>query len=150
MLSKKFIMFLIFHYYIIIWVLDHQQRTVLFLQIFKIFYKLFKEKNETVHFVKYFEIAFINYIYWHFVESSSVCKSVSEIILRWTLSNFISDFMTNQIISCFNCFLNCSFWSSFQCIFSRFSSMIKTFSCIYHLSFICIFTNTLTEIHSLA
>ena len=26
-------------------------------------YKLFKEKNETFHFVKYFGIAFINYIF---------------------------------------------------------------------------------------
>ena len=31
------------------------------------YYKLFKEKNETVQFVKYFGIAFINYIFISYI-----------------------------------------------------------------------------------
>ena len=40
------------------------------------------------------------------------------IILRWIISNFIGDFITNQITSCFCCFLNSSFSRSFRCICS--------------------------------
>ena len=38
----------------------------------------------------------------------------------WNTCYFISNFVTNQITSCFCCFLNCSFWSSFYCIYCRF------------------------------
>ena len=41
--------------------------------------------------------------------------------------NFIINFITNQITSCFCCFLNCSFRSSFRCISCRLFSMIKKF-----------------------
>ena len=41
------------------------------------------------------------------------------------------NFISNQIASCFSCFLNCSFWSSFKCICSRLFSMIKTFLTVF-------------------
>ena len=49
------------------------------------------------------------------------------IILLWifrNLRNYISNFITNQITSCFCCFLNDSFWRSFKCIYCRLFSMI--------------------------
>ena len=45
----------------------------------------------------------------------------------WNLHNFISNCITNQITSCFSCFLNYSFWRSFKWICCRFFSMIKKF-----------------------
>ena len=44
-------------------------------------------------------------------------------MLLWIFWNFfiyISNFITNQITSCFCCFLNRSFWKSFKCICYRF------------------------------
>ena len=49
----------------------------------------------------------------------------------WDFSNFISNFVANQIISCICCFTNCSFWSSFKCVFSRLFSMRKTFLTVF-------------------
>ena len=42
----------------------------------------------------------------------------------WNFYNYISNFIPNQITSCFCCFLNFSFWSSFKCTRCRLFSMI--------------------------
>ena len=45
-------------------------------------YKLFKEKNETFHFVKYFGIAFINYI---FIQKKNLQNSLYTIFSQNTV-----------------------------------------------------------------
>ena len=48
-----------------------------------------------------------------------------EIFLK--LCNFISNFITNQITSCFCDFLNSSFWSSFKCIVAHCLAWSRNF-----------------------
>ena len=59
--------------------------------------------------------------------------------------NFISNFITNQITSCFCCFLNYIFWSSLKCNCCRLISMIKKFLDI-PLQFFLIFLLTFSLI----
>ena len=64
----------------------------------------------------------IQYIFfWFFLQINL------RIILRWIVFNFTSNFSFNEITTCFCCFLNNSFYGSFECICSRFLSMIKKF-----------------------
>ena len=48
-----------------------------------------------------------------------------------TFGDFNSNFIANQITSCFCCFLNCSFRGSSKCISSRMFGMIKTFLTVF-------------------
>ena len=60
----------------------------------------------------------------------------------WEFWEFISNFTTNKITSCSCSLLNCSFWSSFNCVCSRLFSIIQTFLAVYTASgSIYIFTN---------
>ena len=42
-------------------------------------------------------------------------------------------------LNCISCFLNCIFWSNFNCICCRFFSMIKAFWLFFPLKFLLIF-----------
>ena len=88
------------------------------------------------------------------LDISLLCSfvTVSELFCReffWDFCNFISDFINNQITSCFCCFLNHSFWSSFECICCRLLSMIKRFCSVFTTKiFTYIFTDIFTHIFS--
>ena len=69
-------------------------------------------------------------------------------ILWLFFDNFINDFITNQIISCFCCFFNCSFWSSFKCICGWLFSIIGVSGYIYCLSLCLFVTNVFAHIFS--
>ena len=58
---------------------------------------------------------------WHFSIKFDIFCFIwdSVCILCCNPCNFACNFITNQIIGCFCCFLNCPFWSSFNYICSR-------------------------------
>ena len=60
----------------------------------------------------------------------SNCKSYF-LWISWNFCNFICNCITNKITSCFYCFLNYSFWSSFKCICYILFSMIKIFLALF-------------------
>ena len=59
--------------------------------------------------------------------------------ISWHFCNFISNFITDHSTSCFCCFLNCFFWSSFKRICSGLSTMIKMFLAIFTAVVLTIF-----------
>ena len=79
-----------------------------------------------------------------------ICNCFWFILLCFFFLNFhdfVSDFITKQ--SCFCCFWNWSFWSSFKRICGRLFTMIKKFLAIFTTQvFNYIFTNILTHIFS--
>ena len=82
-----------------------------------------------ISFFRYFFIILIRNCLW--------------IILLWVFWNFcdvISNSITNQITSCFCCFLSRSFWSSFKRIFCKLFSMIKTFLTVFTIQVLLIFS----------
>ena len=61
-------------------------------------------------------------------------------------------FITNQITSCFCCFLICSFWRSFKSFCCRLFNMMKTFFTVFTTKVLTIFLSLIlakTKIYSL-
>ena len=92
---------MVFHYYTIILISDWQ-----YLSFFWRY----------ISFFRYFFIILIYNFFWSLLQWT-----------YWDLRNLISNFITNQITSCFYCFLNFSLWHSFKCICSGLFCMIKNF-----------------------
>ena len=98
--------FLIFHYYIIILILDHHY---LHCSLFSGDLSLGISLSSPI-----FSASFI-------AVSKMFCGEFLE------TCNLITNFITNQITSCFCYFLNCSFRSSFKCFCGGLLRMMKTF-----------------------
>ena len=63
--------------------------------------------------------------------------------------DFFSNFIFNQITSCFCCFLHRSFWCSFKCIYSILFIILKKFLTVFTSYFFTyIFTKIFTHIFS--
>ena len=119
---------LVFHCYIIIFILDHQW----FLSFFW-------------RYVSFFRNFYIKSIIFGF---SFNCLWTILWLSSWDFCNFFRHFITNQITNCFYYYLTCSCRSSFKCISSRLFSMIKKFwlySLLMLLRF-TVFTDIVTHI----
>ena len=84
----------------------------------------------------FFFLRYISFFRYFYIKFCIFCFTFNCFwtIMWWSsrdICNFISNFITSQITSCSCCFLNCSFWSSFTCICSRFFGMIKKFRVIF-------------------
>ena len=86
------------------------------------------------------DIYFFRYIFWTgfvYILGAGCACFCFDISIRLFLNTryFISSFVTNQITSCFCCFSNCFFGSSFYCIRCRFFSTIENIGHIFCLNF---------------
>ena len=72
----------------------------------------------------FFNIPF--YLYMHINLSSSMGSFIFSRVIYFSFDILvIRNYLANQITNCFCCFLNCSFWTIFNCVYSRFFSMFK-------------------------
>ena len=82
---------------------------------------------------------YISFIRYFFIMLICKCFSITLLKIFWNQSNFTIRFVTNEISSCFYCFLNCSFLSSFKCICCSLFSVIQKFLAIFTTKFWLIF-----------
>ena len=90
-----------------------------------------------------FPIIFLRYMAffkYFFIVLIFNCLWIILLWIFWNFCDFISNFVINQITSCFFSFLNYSSESSFKSICCRFLSMIKKFLTLFYHSFTNIFT----------
>ena len=89
-------------------------------------------------------------LFWYFF-IILICNSelFSELFCCDSVCNFTSNFFTNQITSCFSCFINDFFRRSFKCICCRLFSMTKDFLALFTAqTFTYIFTHIFTHFFS--